>query len=130
MIMKRLIVLFGVLDFITLIWSLTVSNNFAGIGWGLEFQIKNIAMGILLCSFLFSGYFLMRRNRIGIWIYYGQFPFRMVLGFLSFSFLITIFDLIGLGHLYSQIMYILLGLEIFRLAIAIHYHKNSKPTTA
>lgn len=82
--MKRLLVLFGMLDIVTLL------SQFYNIHSGLTSAspyFGTVILGSLLLyiSLIFSAYFLIRQRRYGIWINYGQFPLRLLLIVLSFS---------------------------------------------
>lgn len=122
---KRLLILFGVLDILTLIRWFAVKTVFLAMAWRYGPLLLKIATYLLLASLLFSAYFLIRRSRIGLLITYWQFPFRIILSVYSFSILISLMDLLYLGQIYIPLMWVILFLEIVRLGITIRVHRNS-----
>jgi hypothetical protein len=127
--MKKLLILFGLLDLsviivayrqiISLMMDWTTLNYFS---IRLEGLLMYLSLG-------FSAYFLLRQNKIGLWLTYGQFPFRLLSSVFSFSFLLRIPH-----YFYSPSITIyfygkedffnkgLIGLEIIRLVITILVH--------
>jgi hypothetical protein len=121
--MKKLLIVFGLLDIVTLI------RGFKNLDT--EFTSASpyflaIAIWTPLCylSLIFSAYFLIRQKKIGLWINYGQFPIRLLFVVLSFGFLLTINPL-QLNELsYKYFIGGLMGLEIGRLIVTIHIHRK------
>jgi hypothetical protein len=86
--MKRVLTLFGLLDIVTLIRSYRyiIPPTLTWTYYPL-LAVGNIAMYV---SLVFSAFFLIRQKKAGLWVTYGQFPFRLAFVILSFGFL---FDL-------------------------------------
>jgi len=85
--MKRVLVLFGVLDISVIIltyrelFSLFTNGFIPILFWTqLEYTVMYFSLG-------FSAYFLLRKDKIGLWFTYAQFPFRYLLSVFSFTFL-------------------------------------------
>jgi len=122
--MKKLLIIFGLLDLVTLIRDIKnpIDTGFTSAS---PFFVA-IAIGTPLCylSLIFSAYFLIRQSKVGLWLTYGQFPLRLLFVILSFSFLLTInpFQLDELG--YKYFIGALMGLEIVRLIITIQIHRK------
>ncbi len=121
--MKKLLPLFGILDIITLIRSyehLIPSST----AW-INSPLITIASSVLYTSLIFSAYFLIRKQKIGLWLTYFQFPLRMAFLVLSFGFLlITARFFNDRSTIYSIMMWFVIGLEVVRLIITIVIHKK------
>ena len=121
--MKKFLILFGILDIVTLIrnlgFILTLTRDFT------DFPAI-IGLNILMYSSLvFSSYFLIKQNKVGLWVTYGQFPLRLFCLTLSFGFLLAMnryFQLEEFGH--KVFLVILIGLEVVRLIMTIQIHRN------
>ena len=123
--MKRLLILFGVLDIITLIRMYRqVLNLFTHIHNFSWFTIPNILMYI---SLFFSAYFLLKQNKVGCWLTYVQLPLRLFFYIPSFGFLITLNKNILEDPYY--IIWIIIGLEILRLVFTILIHRKLRTTS-
>jgi hypothetical protein len=121
--MKKLLILFGVLDILTLIRWFALKTIFVAMASSFGMLLLKAATYLLLASLLFSAYFLIRGSRIGLLITYWQFPFRILLSVYSFSILISIMDLLYLGQIYVPLMWVILCLEVLRLVITIRVHR-------
>jgi hypothetical protein len=121
--MKKLLRLFGLLDIITLVRSYKhiIPRTMA---WT-NFPLITTAEFLLYASLIFSAYFLLRQNKVGLWLTYGQFPLRLTFVVLSFGFLFTINRLFD-NHVgsYRIIFWVLVGFEILRLIFTIQIHKK------
>lgn len=122
--MKKILIVFGVLDAVTLIKDFKNPIN-TGFTSASPYFLA-IAIGTILgySSLILSAYFLIRQSKVGLWLTYGLFPLRLLSMTLSFSFLLTInpFQLDELG--YKYFIAALLGLEIVRLIITIQIHRK------
>ena len=121
--MKRLLQLFGLLDIITLVRSykhiIPQTSSWTAFP---EIVIANTLLYILL---ILSSYFLLRQNKVGLWLTYAQFPLRLAFLVLSFGFLLTLsrfFD--DKEQAYRIIMWISIVLEICRLIFSIQIHRK------
>lgn len=120
--MKRLIQIFGVLDFVSLIrYGLTTRMGFNLAAE--EFPIMTILCVGLIASFVFSSYFLLKMHRLGFWITYFQFPLRIAFLMLSLGFLTELSHLFGSGW-YQPILWSAACFEILRLIITISFHRK------
>lgn len=120
--MKKLLPLFGILDIITLIRSYKHLIP-ASSAWS-DYPMTTIA-SILYASLLFSAYFLIRQQKLGIWLAYIQFPLRMAFLVLSFGFLLSTSSLFNnQSEAYRIMIWALIGLEIIRLVCTIFIHKR------
>jgi hypothetical protein len=121
--MKKLLVLFGILDIVTLVRSYGHVTNLLG-QWD-TFPLITIGNLLLYLSLMFSAFFLIMQNKLGLWITYGQFPLRLVFMVLSFGFLLTMTRFIDNGQmLYRILMWGLFGLEAMRLLLTFQIHKR------
>lgn len=126
--MKKLLLLFGLLDIVTLVRSYQHIIPQAS-SWT-DYPLMTIASSVLYASLVLSAYFLIMQNKLGLWITYIQFPLRMFFLVLSFGFLLITARLFNdRSIIYSTMMWFVIGLEIVRLIITIVIHKkyfNSK----
>jgi hypothetical protein len=120
--MKKLLILFGILDIVTLILKYQIIPGLAS-DWT-YFPIIVIG-NILVCLLLiFSAYFLIRQHKIGLWLTYIQFPLRLLFVTLSFNFLFVM-NSFQQGELGFKIFVVtVMGLEIVRLIITIVIHRK------
>lgn len=122
--MKRFLVLFGILDIVTMLTQyykidsgLTSASPYFG----------TIIFGSLplYASLVFSAYFLIRQTKNGIWITYGQFPLRILLIVLSFSLFDYNESLLSASESGFKIfLSIILMFEVVRLIITIFIHRK------
>lgn len=122
--MKKLLIIFGILDFLAIIKAFdTISTVIKN---GTTFYWMNIILLILYASLFVSGFFLIKRKNIGIWIYYIQFPFRlMFLAGLSFGFILLASRLFNDNEMISRFLLIFcIVLEVARLLTTIFIHKK------
>ena len=121
--MKKLLMLFGLLDIISIIRSYEpitlLLTNLTDLYW---LQLLNLALFILLGL---SAYFLLNQRKAGLWLAYGQFPLRLGFMVLSFGFLFSLHNILG-GHgdTHKILAWILMGFEFVRLFITILIHKK------
>ena len=121
--MKKLLSLFGILDIITLIRS--YDHLIPSLTAWREYPFITIASSVLYASLIFSAYFLIRRQKAGLWLTYLQFPLRMVFLVLSFGFLLLTARLFNdRSAIYNIMIWFVIGLEIVRLIITIVIHKK------
>lgn len=121
--MKRLLILFGLLDIVTLVRSYRyiIPPTLTWTYYPL-LAVGNIAMYV---SLVFSAFFLIRQKKEGLWITYGQFPLRIAFVILSFGFLFELNRLFSRGsRTYMIIFWILIGLEVLRLIYIIIIHRK------
>ena len=121
--MKKLLVVFGILDIITVIKS--YKNIFRLIFGTSEFHWISLVNILIYISLLVSGYYLIKQKKSGLWISYAQFPLRLLFAFFSFGFLVILnrfFNGQPIGvHILSGILLIL---EIGRLILSIIIHRK------
>jgi hypothetical protein len=121
--MKKLFLLFGFLDIITLIRS--YEHLIPSLQEWIDFPLMTVASSLLYASLIFSAYFSLRQQKMGLWITYFQFPFRMAFLVLSFGVLLMISPLLNNPTNYYRIMiWVLVGLEILRLIFSIVMYRN------
>jgi len=120
--MKKLLILFGVLDFITVIKGY---HNVQKLIFNSNFSSMHIPLILIFLSFIFSGYFLIRQKEIGLWISYLQFPLRLIFAFFSLGFLMLLNsyfnDLYYGGKILTAMLVIL---EVGRLILSIMIHRK------
>lgn len=122
--MKKILVLFGILDLISVIHSLkliaTIIEKGAHLYW------PNLLVIPLYGSLIVSGILLIKANRTGIWIYYAQFPFRLMFyAGLSLGFLYPICNLFcDIKTINTLLVTICSIFEILRLIVTILIHKK------
>jgi hypothetical protein len=78
-------------------------------------------------SFLFSGILLFLGHRTGFYVSYAQVPFRAAFVLPSLGFLTYALYVVPLADYYTQIIVLLLILEIPRLVVTIVYHRQLFP---
>ena len=120
--MKRLLILFGILDIVTILRS--SKQIIAALKNLNDFPLLNLTLIISYSLFILSGYLLIRQHKGGIWLTYIQFPLRLSFLILSFGFLFSINSLIGGLIPYTILIWIAGGLEIIRLIIKILIHRK------
>ena len=121
--MKKLLILFGILDIVTLVRSYGHVRNL----WEEWNVVPWIVAGNLLtyALLIFSAYFLVRQRKLGLWLTYVQFPLRLSFMVLSFAFLMTIAGLFESNQvIYSIFLWGVWGLEILRLIVTIQIHRK------
>jgi hypothetical protein len=120
--MKNLLILFGVLDFIAVlksykgIYQLSFANS--------NFQWMDLVILLIYFSLIASGFYLIKKNKIGLWISYLQFPLRLLFVIFSFGFLLIINGMLNQLIGMYVLTIILAVLEIIRLAITILIHRK------
>ena len=122
--MKKILFLFGILDLISVINSFKLITTF--IEKGAHLYWPNLLVIPLYGSLIVSGILLIKANRTGIWIYYAQFPFRLMFyAGLSLGFLYPICSLfIDLKSINTLLVTICSIFEILRLMVTIFIHKK------
>ena len=121
--MKRLLILFGVLDIITLIRSYKhiILSTFTST----YFPLITVGHILIYASLVLSALFLLKQNKLGLWLTYGQFPLRIAFAILSFGFLLELNQLFDKrSKAYLIIFWILIGLEVLRLIFTILIHRK------
>ena len=121
--MKKLLILFGILDIVTLVRSYGQVRNL----WGEWNVVPWIVAGNLLtyALLIFSAYFLIKQRKPGLWLTYVQFPLRLSFMVLSFAFLMTIAELFESNQvIYRIFLWGIWGLEILRLIVTIQIHRK------
>ena len=118
--MKRLLLLFGLLDLITLLRSykhiIPYRNAWADFPW------TTFTSCLLYFLLILSSYFLLRQSKIGLWLTYAEFPLRLAYVVSSFGFLLS-FSWVN-SDSYKILLWVLLTLEILRLVLTILIHKR------
>ena len=131
---KYTLILFGILDLfsfyrtyenvqgfvLTFLWS---GNEDVG-GYTNLFGIVMVLNGILTLSLIASGFLSIAGSRIGIFIYYTQFPLRLVFFTLTFGFILTLSGLQINSFAYKVLLAIVFGLEVYRLIFSIWIGKK------
>jgi hypothetical protein len=116
---KNILIVFGVLDLISLILNFNLLKesllNISTLPIFSYFQI------LLIISLLFSSVFSILKKKTGILIYYGQFGFRIAFFILSIGFIMK--------FSYHSVLFYILGVfvfifELFRLIYSILLHKK------
>ena len=120
--MKKLLILFGVLDIIILVRYYRDLTNF-NVLWG-EWHWITVATSLFFLSLVFSSYYLIKTHKIGLWLTYGQFPFRLIFLVFSFGFIASALRIFELRHLHRSMLWGLVVLEILRLLITINIHRK------
>lgn len=117
---KKALIFFGALDIFVIALAyrqiVTLLTN-----WSISYIWTRLEYLILYLSLGVSGYFLLRQNKAGLWLTYGQFPLKLISHVYSFSFL----NSIVLN--YQNENYLIWGmtiLEIIRLVMTIQIHKK------
>ncbi len=118
--MKRTLQLFGFLDIITLLRSYKYLIP-PTLTWR-YFPLVAIGNIVIYASVFLSAFFLLRKNKLGLWLTYLQFPLRLAFVVLSFGFLLELSRLVS--NSYMIIFWILIGLEILRLIFTIQIHRK------
>lgn len=121
--MKKFLVLFGILDLITVLknynnfYRLVFPNN--GYHW------LNVVILLIYMSFIISGYLLIRQKKSGIWFSYFQFPLRLLFALFTFGFLMILNRFINDQQIGIQLFTGLLAvLEIGRFIVTIMIHRK------
>jgi hypothetical protein len=122
--MKKLVLLFGLLDLIALIKSfeqmLAIVKSEYWSTW------MNIGWLMIYFSLIVSAYFLLKSSKTGLWVYYIQFPFRVIwTSGLSFGFILLIGRFFPDNRIAkTELMILCTALEIVRLILTIIIHKR------
>jgi hypothetical protein len=121
--MKKFLVLFGILDLITVLknynnfYRLVFPNN--GYHW------LNVVILLIYMSLIISGYLLIRQKKSGIWFSYFQFPLRLLFALFTFGFLMILNRFINDQQIGIQLFTGLLAvLEIGRFIVTIMIHRK------
>ena len=121
--MKKLLILFGVFDIITL------ARNYKQIipspSTLPDFQLIGLSNNFLYLSLIFSAFFLIRQSKIGLWLTYLQFTFRIAFLVLSLGFLLLTTKFLNNPETpYRIMLWVLIGVEFLRLILTIIIHKR------
>lgn len=127
--MKRLLMVFGALDIITLIRNYEQIINLRQIvnlpTDFINFPVTIIVKFLVVISLGLSAYFLLRHKKEGLWLTYVLFPFRLLFMILSFGFLLAISRFFTEHtEFYKILIWILIGLELGRLLLTIQIHRK------
>ncbi len=122
--MKKILVVFGVLDLIAVFNSFKLITTI--LEKGVHLYWPNLFVVLLYVSMIASSILLIKANRTGIWIYYAQFPFRLIFyAGLSLGFLYPICDLFcDIKTINTLLVSICSVFELVRLFITIFIHKK------
>ena len=122
--MKKILVVFGVLDLIAVFNSFKLITTI--LEKGVHLYWPNLFVVLLYVSMIASSILLIKANRTGIWIYYAQFPFRLIFyAGLSLGFLYPICDLFcDIKTINTLLVSIRSVFELVRLFITIFIHKK------
>ncbi|RED91400.1 hypothetical protein C7460_1442 [Marinoscillum furvescens DSM 4134] len=119
---KRILLLFGICDIITflnvanLLWHY-LTNMLSG------FWLMSILTSSIILSLVATAYFNFTNPKLGIKIYYFQFPLRLAFVILTFGFL-TYLNRITTNDISQQIIFVAMALELFRLVVSILTHRQ------
>jgi predicted ABC-type sugar transport system permease subunit len=122
--MKKLVPLFGLLDVIGLAYSF--DRMTAVFKSEYIFTWINLIWLMIYFSLIISAFFLLKSSKTGLWVYYVQFPFRVLwMSGLSFGFIMLICRLFPDNQTLKKVLMILcLVLEAGRLVFTIIVHKK------
>jgi len=80
---------------------------------------------LMYASLLLSSFFLMKKDKLAVWISYAQFPLRLLFMVLSFGLILTVARLLDIeGINYRGLISGLVGLEFLRLGITFRVHSR------
>lgn len=127
--MKRLLMIFGALDVITLLRNYEQIINLRQIvnlpTDFTNFPVTIIVKFLVVISLGLSAYFLLRHKKEGLWLTYALFPFRLLFMILSFGFLLTVSRFFTEeAEFYKILIWILIGLELGRLLLTMQIHRK------
>ena len=122
--MRKILVLFGILDLVAVVNSYQLMASI--IEKGIHFYWLHLVLILLYGSMIASGILLIKANKTGIWIYYVQFPFRLMFyAGLSLGFLYPICRLfIDIKSINTLLVTFCSIFEILRLIVTILIHKK------
>ena len=120
--MKKILVLFGILDLVAVVNSFQTMSSI--IEKGTQFYWLHLVLIVLYGSMIASGILLIRSNKAGTWIYYVQFPFRLIFyAGLSLGFLYPICNLFcDVKTINILLVSICSVFEVVRLVVNILIH--------
>lgn len=122
--MKKPVLFFGLLDVIGLAYSF--DRMIAVFKSGYIFTWINLIWLIIYFSLIISAFFLLKSSKTGLWVYYIQFPFRVIwMSGLSFGFILLFGRLFPDNALLKKALMIsCLVLEVVRLIFTVIIHKR------
>jgi len=122
--MKKLVLFFGLLDVFGLAYSL--DHMIAVFKSGYILTWMNLIWLIIYFSLIISAFFLLKSSKTGLWVYYVQFPFRVLwMSGLSFGFILLIGRLFPDNLTLKKVLMIsCLVLEVGRLIFTVIIHKR------
>jgi len=126
--LKYIIILFGILDLVTFFRFRELLFNMKESFFNhlnFEIMIVLVLKTLLLVSLVFTFYFSIRNKKIGLIIYYFQFPFRFLGVIFTVGFIYWINSLLSLTTLFI----IASLLEFLRLGITIKHHQSFRKET-
>jgi hypothetical protein len=119
---KRILIVFGLLDIVTFVSNFSHATNYFQ---RLGFELTILGFLVLCLSLPVSALLLIQQKKMGIWINYVQFPLRFLYMVLSFGFILRITKLFDSWvDVYDAFMWVILGLEVCRLAVTIQIHRK------
>ena len=123
--MKKILILFGILDLVAVVNSYQLMATI--IEKGFQFNWLHLVLIVLYGSMIASGILLIKSNKTGIWIYYIQFPFRLIFyAGLTLGFLYPICNLFcDIKSINTLLVSICSVFEALRLIVTILIHKKS-----
>ena len=122
--MKKLLLFFGVLDLIAVIKSFQFMVSL--VETEKIFYWTNMVLAILFVSLIFSGLLQILFKKTGLWIYYIQFPLRLIysVGF-SFGFILLLSNVFpDCKHIFLILTILCMTLEFLRLTLTIMIHRK------
>jgi hypothetical protein len=120
--MKRLLIVFGILDIITIAWGFA---EIAEVFWDRSIYVHTtFSVVVFYGVLLFSAYFLIRKKKPGLLLTYVQFPFRVAYMNLSFGFMMPL--LTASDQLVNSpiLMAFLVMMEVARIICTGYIHKK------
>ena len=130
--LKNFLILFGILDLISLLRTYKNGLKLIGIILNPEtlsfYRIIDIFEVILIASLLITGILSILKRKSSLVGFYIQFPFKLAFMILSFGFLLKVFGIPYDSIIYKFLVFIVITLEIARLIITITINRrNYKP---
>ena len=122
--MKKLLILFGLLDVIGLAYA--SDRMIAVFKSEYIFTWMNLIWLMVYFSLIISAFFLLKLSKTGLWVYYVQFPFRVLwMSGLSFGFILLLARVAPENVILKFFLMVsCLVLEVGRLILTIIIHKR------
>lgn len=125
--MKSTLRFFAFLDILSFILVSQQVFNMLSNTQGWSTASSGIRMGVLLLMYpllLLSAYALYRIRKLGLLVYYFQFPMRLFVWIFSFGFLTLISQYFNNPQVFDWLFRIAVVLEFFRLYFTIQIHRQ------